>query len=76
MSKISFRYLLRLFETFTANKMLLFGLVFLLFLMRLSSSSGFLKNFQNKDKALHTVAVLYQKSLDKLEKAKLNNRFN
>ena len=54
------------------SKMLLFGLVFVLFYIQLSCSSGFWKSLQTTDRALHKVAVLYQKSLLKLEKAKLD----
>ena len=55
--------------------MLLFGLVFVLFYMRLSDSSGIWKSLRTTDKTLHKVAVLYQKSLSKLEKEKLDINF-
>ena len=55
--------------------MLLFGLVFVLFYIRLSCSSGVWKSLRTTDRALHKVAVLYQKSLLKLEKAKLAVNF-
>ena len=60
---------------FSFAKMLLFGLVLVLFYIRSSSSSQFCKSLQTTDKTLHKVAVLYQKSLRKLEKAKLDIKF-
>ena len=55
--------------------MLLYGLIFVLFYTPLSGSSGFWKSLQTTDKTLHKVVVLYQKSLRKLEKRKLDINF-
>ena len=43
--------------------------------MLLSGSSGFWKSLRTTGKALDKVAVLYQKSLHRLEKAKLDINF-
>ena len=55
--------------------MFVFGLVFILYFLKLSGTIGFWSNVRNTDKVVYKAAVIYQKSLRKLVKAKLDREF-
>ena len=55
--------------------MFVFGLVFILYFLKLSGTIGFWSNLRNTDKVVYKAAVIYQKSLRKLVTAKLDREF-
>ena len=55
--------------------MLIFGLCFILYFLKLSAGIGFWTKFRRTDPQLHEVAIKYQRSLRRLEKARLDLKF-
>ena len=55
--------------------MFVFGLVFILYFLKLSGTIEFWSNLRNTDKVVYKAAVIYQKSLRKLVKVKLDRDF-
>ena len=55
--------------------MFVFGLVFILYFLKLSGTIGFWSNLRNTDKVVYKAVVIYQKRLRKLVKAKLDSEF-
>ena len=60
---------------YSINKMFVFGLVFILYFLKLSGAIGFWSNLRNTVKVVYKAAVIYQKRLRKLVKVKLNREF-
>ena len=55
--------------------MLIFGVCFLLYFLKLSGVNGFWSNLRNTDKDTHQAAKAYQKTLKKYMKAKHDVNF-
>ena len=55
--------------------MFIFGVCFVLYLVKLSAGKGFWTNLQKSDPVTHKLAVQYQRSLRRLSKAELDRAF-
>ena len=55
--------------------MLIFGLCFVLYFLKLSAGIGFWSKFRRTDPQLHQVAIKYQRSLRRSAKAQLDLKF-